>query len=610
MGRSDVKDVAGPEEAESLLLSAREIAVGSRGRRLRTAGLLVVGLLAVAVLMLMLRRPGDAVRHPVAELDGMAEKEEKNKCSGTHPGESCLHTKCCTQPGTQCFTKDSKWAICRAACRPGPDPTDMNNQTWECKALGPRKAGHYSPPSPPVMAPWVAKTCSGPGENCTETRCCKDAGNACFKKDAKWSSCKPSCTPGPDPVDTSSSPWECKQLGMRSPGWPRNAPKAAPWVAKKCSKDGEDCSKTRCCTEAGMQCFRKNSHTAKCLVGCHPGPHTDDKNSHPWNCTALGGRTPGTPTPHPVKVAPWVKKECTKSNTENCLKTQCCKEGGMQCYQGNKNWASCLPSCTQWKQWSVNGKMVDAKTKKPWMCKKLGPRTPRAWHSPSLFCISVFRLNNEEANLMRNALGKGIGIFACDNYAVFSSDPNSDLGDGPLGELRTVHFTAVPVGISKDGTAANTGLFMNVWEAVRWDGRYRTCDWTIKADPDAVLLPDRLRTHLKPHSGHSAFILTCGKAGMPDGPMMFGSVEALSRMALDSYFNSESTCRNMPWGAWGEDLWLGNCLKNLGVSAEADFNLVSDGVCLYRNCADKNAAAFHPLKSVHEWLSCYWGATR
>jgi len=371
-----------------------------------------------------------------------------------------------------------------------------------------------------------------------------------------------------------------------------------------------DCSKTKCCSEAGMQCFVKNGRSARCLLGCHPGPHTDDKNDHPWNCTALGSRTPGVPVTRPVVVAQWVKKQCSESLEHNCHKTQCCKEGGMQCYENNEKWASCLPSCTKWQKWSANSKLIDAKSKKPWSCRKLGPRTPRAWHSPSLFCFSVFRLYNEEANLMRNQLGKGIGIFACDNYAVFSSDLNSDLGHGPLGELKTVHFQAVPVGVSKDHTAANAGLFMNVWEAVRWDGRFRTCDWTVKADPDAVVLPDRLRNHLRPHGGHASFILNCGKAGMPDGPMMFGSLEAITRIALDSYFNSESSCRSMPWGAWGEDLWLGNCLKNLGASAEADFGMVSDGVCLYKNCADRNAAAFHPLKSTREWLSCYWGATR
>jgi len=595
---------------------AFRVAADTQGRRLRAAGIVAVGLVAAGLLALALTMVGHGHHAPVAA-DAVTEAEvglgeskaEPKECAA--PKENCTASGCCKAAGTRCYSKGGGWGLCRPSCFPGRDPTDWDSGHWDCKPLGERAPGHYRPPpQPAASAPWVKEKCSGPGHNCNKTGCCTQPGNVCYRKNADWALCRPTCVPGPDPTDVDPKPWSCERLGMRSPGpavWPK---KQGKWVAKRCAAKGEDCSESRCCKDPGMQCFKKDGQHAKCLVGCNAGVHPEDTNNHPWNCTALGGQTPGMPPAiGEVKPAKWVAEKCAQNASVNCHKSQCCKEGGMQCYENSEGWASCLPSCTKWEQWSLPGKLVDDKTKKEWSCRKLGPRTPRAWGKPSLFCFSVFRLTTYEADLMRNQLWRGVGIFGCDLYGVFSSDWGADLGDGPLGALKTIHFDPAPVGTSKDGTAANTALFMNVWEAVRWDGKYRAADWTIKADPDAVVLPDRLRNHLRAHVGHPAFILTCGKAGMADGPMMFGSVEAISVQALYAYFNSESTCRSMPWGAWGEDLWMGNCLKALGVSAEGDFGLVSDGVCLYKNCAG-GAAAFHPLKSLGEWMQCYWAAQR
>jgi len=241
-------------------------------------------------------------------------------------------------------------------------------------------------------------------------------------------------------------------------------------------------------------------------------------------------------------------------------------------------------------------------------CKKLGPRMPRKHEYPALFCFMVF-MHGPETDLVKNQLTKGIGIFKCDEYAVFSQDAKSILGDGPDGELESQHFEPAPVWRSKDGTAANTQLFIHVWEAVKFDGRWASTDWTIKADPDAVVIPSRMRTHLKNHMGHPVFILTCSKEGMPDGPMMFGALEAISKMAMQRYYDSGAQCNNLPWQSWGEDLWLGNCLKQLGVSAEAD-PIVDDRLCLWSDCGKQSAAAFHPYKDVGSWLQCYWTAER
>lgn len=205
---------------------------------------------------------------------------------------------------------------------------------------------------------------------------------------------------------------------------------------------------------------------------------------------------------------------------------------------------------------------------------------------------------------MTSTLGSGAGIWACDEFAVFSADKFT-IGDGPDGPIETVTFVPAPVIQSKDGTAGNAELFMHVWDAVKSVGKYQGTDWTVKVDPDAVLLPERLRWHLKPHTEETGYVVNCAKPYMPEGPMMFGALEALTRSALDTYYNGVGSCTgNMPWKEWGEDLFMGKCLEFLGVGRINDFNIYSDGVCRGVDCADPDAAAFHPKKDPDSWHAC------
>jgi len=204
-------------------------------------------------------------------------------------------------------------------------------------------------------------------------------------------------------------------------------------------------------------------------------------------------------------------------------------------------------------------------------------------------------------------LDGGAGIFGCEQYDVFSVDGGVFLGDGPNGPVWSQHFDFANTGTSVDGTSANTRLFWNVWEAVMIVGRYKITDWTVKADPDAVLIPDRLRQHLGSHTGHATYIVTCTKPLMT--PMMFGAVEAISKSGLDRYFEGRYSCQNLPVDSWGEDRWLGACLDMLGAPGEQDFSMVSDGVCSGVDCGN-GAAAFHPFKDVGAWQGCYYQAMR
>lgn len=425
----------------------------------------------------------------------------------------------------------------------------------------------------------------------------------CYTKDSGWSSCKPACTPGPDPVDIDMTPWECKALGYRTPGAPPGWGPAALWVATNCSGLGENCTDSKCCKDPGLQCYVKEpGQWSMCMPGCLHGPLLVDQNPDIWDCTAMGGRTPGLAQASPdVQIADWVATHCAEDN-DNCTSSMCCRNPTSQCYVKDETWAACMRGCAP----GVHQFDVDDK---PWSCEALGPRTPRPWGHPSLYCLSVAQLWSSEGDIMRAqiALDGGAGIFSCEQYDVFSTDGGVFLGDGPNGPVWSQHFDFANVGMSVDGTSANTRLFWNVWEAVMIVGRYKITDWTVKADPDAVVIPDRLRQHLGPHTGHATYLVDCVKPLM--APMMFGAVEAISKSGLDRYFEGRDSCQNLPIDSWGEDRWLGACLDMLGAPGEQDFSMVSDGVCSGVDCGN-GAAAFHPFKDVGSWQGCYYQAMR
>jgi len=525
----------------------------------------------------------------------------ERKCASE--GANCLDDECCETPGFQCFQKTPYWGRCRQWCTPGPDPTDTNSDHWSCEEIGDRAEGDAPPQDYSLQAaPWVAAECAGQGGNCSASMCCQEAGLQCYTKADGWASCKAACTPGPDPIDADNHPWECKELGSRTPGaTPGYNGPPAQWVEEVCSAGGEDCSKSGCCKDPGNQCYLKQPGWAMCMPSCLHGPLLTDSNPDIWDCTPLGGRTPGlAKASAEVHVADWVATQCA-ADGESCSKQMCCSNPTSQCFEKNEGWAVCMRGCAPG--------VHEFDDEHPWSCNGLGPRTPRAWGHPSLYCFSVVQIYSGEGDTIKTQLNTdgGAGIFACEQFDVFSSDGGVYLGDGPAGPVWSQYFENAAVGTTIDGTAGNTRLFINVWEAVKIVGRFWSTDWLIKADPDAVLIPDRLRSHLSAHMGRPTYIITCTLPGMT--PMMFGAVEAISKGAMAKYYENRDVCMGLPVDAWGEDRWISSCLNQIGAPGEEDFAMVSDGVCHGVSCGS-GAAAFHPFKSAGAWQGCYYEAIR
>jgi hypothetical protein len=242
------------------------------------------------------------------------------------------------------------------------------------------------------------------------------------------------------------------------------------------------------------------------------------------------------------------------------------------------------------------------------------PCRAASWRGdPSLFCWSLAQGSGYEQEVMRSQLRLAAGIFGCDGFAVVSEDQWS-VGRGPggrIGEVRTVQFKGAEVGVSKDGTAGNAQLFMLAWNALLTRTTVLSFDWVVKVDPDAVVLADRLRDHLRPATGQGHFVRNCNKEkNNPEFPMMFGSLEAISKEGLRVYREGMDRCAaELPWDDWGEDVLMGKCLIFLGVKPVDDFSLSSDGVCTGVSCHDAGAAAFHPFKNASSWVDCWTKAT-
>merc|ERR1719471_94296 len=122
-------------------------------------------------------------------------------------------------------------------------------------------------------------------------------------------------------------------------------------------------------------------------------------------------------------------------------------------------------------------------------------------------------------------------------------------------------------------------LAADFWQLVKDDQRYANHDWTIKASPDTVFFPDRIRGHLQHHTpmgGKPLFFRKCDYSSPA-----YGLLEVRSRKALDAYFNGELECEQEleGWEAWSEDKFMQKCFDHLHVPAMIDNDMLAAAAC-------------------------------
>merc|ERR1712187_697766 len=201
-------------------------------------------------------------------------------------------------------------------------------EMWSALTNGASPSGNWGESQLTRSGKWVQNSirsgapssgvCSGDEDDCRASRCCQTLGKTCYQKDEHWASCRDSCTPGinlDDPVEF-QTPWSCvplMQMSTRSacnpsptPPTPSSplptpvpvsnpnptpSPPSSPLPTPvpvsnpsptppppssspnpdDCVQSSEDCTASRCCKDANMQCFEKDEHWAGCKESCTPG---------------------------------------------------------------------------------------------------------------------------------------------------------------------------------------------------------------------------------------------------------------------------------------------------------------------------------------------------
>jgi len=151
-----------------------------------------------------------------------------------------------------------------------------------------------------------------------------------------------------------------------------------------------------------------------------------------------------------------------------------------------------------------------------------------------------------------------------------------------------------------------------VWHIVKKGGQYADYDWTVKADADAVFIPDRLRMklqkYIRPPVGKGVYFHNIDFNGG-----FMGALEVMSKEAANGLISGIDECLEHIGTDGGEDMFTMQCLDALHTAHMADFTLLKDKYAGPENfdlfdvdfCNDPTIAAFHPFKAANSWMGCY-----
>jgi len=316
------------------------------------------------------------------------------------------------------------------------------------------------------------------------------------------------------------------------------------------------------------------------------------------------------------------RDRCSKP-AEDCTKTGCCKTTGYKCYQQNGGVGKCQKECKTG-SCQLFGRVVE----------NMQVEAPGNVVVPAetMFCWSVYTQNtgstkkSYEKELLTQQHARNASIFSCNAYAVYS-DAQVDLGGG-LSSIKVTdkegdfHFAKRKT----TGAWVNTGMFKQIWAAIRDAGTYKNYDWTVKADPDAVFVPSRLvrRIRMLPRPQQGIFLTNCKL--VDNG--FFGNLEVFSSQGFSILLANVEDCNSaIDWktgvkggkyGPMGEDLFAEKCMEKHGVAKVEAFDISVDGACpadrpdnlrkykkWHGNCKDVvSAAAIHPFKKPKEYFEC------
>lgn len=249
----------------------------------------------------------------------------------------------------------------------------------------------------------------------------------------------------------------------------------------------------------------------------------------------------------------------------------------------------------------------------------------QAADAPTFFCFAVVTPGTHDVDIIRiimkedQELACGASLRGCHAFAIFSNMSYADLMkqedisnyDPPAEDSNVIDGNmSVDTGGWYD-TALNTPIFIEIWRAIFQSGIYKSFDWTVKVDMDAILFPANLRDMVEPFVNDTGALFLGNKKPGADhwGMMTDGPLEVMSREAIALYAATPRRCETeVSWekDGFGEDLYLEKCLLLLGARGE----FVRRGG-LYNHAMDcKNmespftGAAAHYIKDASVYESC------
>jgi len=309
-------------------------------------------------------------------------------------------------------------------------------------------------------------------------------------------------------------------------------------------------------------------------------------------CGAMGEKDNMLQMLHQVyDQKPWVPPPHNCSwGGDNCIHTKCCADvckatwdfktcEAFTCYKKDEHFAGCKIAGADpgWDGENLGGHPNGEIEPAPEGKLVQGVR---------LYCFSVVMWNDPPKQAWMSSEGEiaghwkeqGKGIVQCDDYNIF---------DGIGG-----------------GSVHNILSFVQAWKKVQDDGRWKNSDWTIKVDPDAVFFPEHFRQkimwNLRTPQGSAVFLRNTFYKFQ-----LLGALEALSREAMEIYFERSWECEAHLGQQGGEDYWLLQCLEGLGINYQTDVTLLHDKYAADENCKDPYGVAHHFFKKTKDWDECW-----
>jgi len=232
---------------------------------------------------------------------------------------------------------------------------------------------------------------------------------------------------------------------------------------------------------------------------------------------------------------------------------------------------------------------------------------------PRLFCISLMLPFGAELKLMRAQYWKQIGIFKCEDSAVYSNVSIKLWHHKKFMETDIMPGSMVVQFGGKWHTALNTDIFIRFWGKVVNDKRAWRNHWTAKLDPDAVFFPERLQQVVRSlwkdgDAKKPVFLNNCHLG-------MHGPIEVVSRHGLGVYEEHWKECKEgEPYSHKQEDFYFRRCWAMLGIEKVDVYNLLFENEYAcdeYPETRDgrhpcfSKQVAFHPFKTVDAYESCH-----